>query len=54
MINYIDYLKRRIKELEEELKNNPNEELGEKLYNLKIELQEKEDYQTLEDLGIQY
>lgn len=54
-MNYIEYLKIRIEEIKNKLIEEPeNEELSEKLYNLKMELQEKEGYQTLEDLGVEY
>lgn len=42
MENYIELLKNQIEELEY------------KLFELKEELKEKEGYQTLEDLGIEY
>ena len=42
MANYIELLKEQIEELEY------------RLFELKAELKEKESYQTLEDLGIEY
>lgn len=42
MENYIEYLKEQIEEFENDL------------IELKAELAEKESYQTLEDLGIEY
>ena len=55
MWDYIDFLKQLIERKEKTLLCDPNnEELGEEIEELKEELREKQHYQDLEDLDIEF